>query len=318
MLRSRAAALGACGATAAAGLFFYRQQQSARVPPGSALQPNTSLACPLLSVEPLSADTSRYRFGLPTPQHVLGLPAASHLLAHDSAMVCRAYTPVTLDKFDKGHFDLIVKRYPNGLFSEAFAGLKLGDTMSFRGPVTTLRYEPNVVKTLGMVCGGTGITPMYQIIRTVLSDPSDTTVLRLVYANKSPSDILLWTELEALAAAHPGRLAVRYVVERASGEGAPAGQLAAGLGSSGVHEAGARGRVAVGRVVGADDLVGFLPGPSEARAAVLVCGPAGMLRHLCGEDPSQRGSVGPRQVGGLLGALGYGKQVVEFSDRNLV
>ena len=49
----------------------------------------------------MTADTARFRFELPTPRHVLGLPAASHVMAVDNAMVARAYTPVTLDKFDK-------------------------------------------------------------------------------------------------------------------------------------------------------------------------------------------------------------------------
>jgi|EP01044_Picomonas_judraskeda_P000432 ferredoxin-NADP reductase len=49
--------------------------------------------------------------------------------------------------------------------------MKVGDTMDFRGPVTTLNYEPNAARCLGMIAGGTGITPMYQIIRTVLSNP---------------------------------------------------------------------------------------------------------------------------------------------------
>ncbi len=34
-----------------------------------------------------------------------------------------------------------------------------------------------------MVCGGTGITPMYQIIQNVLGDASDLTRLQLIYNN---------------------------------------------------------------------------------------------------------------------------------------
>jgi cytochrome-b5 reductase len=49
--------------------------------------------------------------------------------------------------------------------------MKVGDSMDFRGPVVTLNYEPNTALCLGMIAGGTGITPMYQIIRTVLSNP---------------------------------------------------------------------------------------------------------------------------------------------------
>ena len=36
-----------------------------------------------------------------------------------------------------------------------------------------------------MVAGGTGITPMYQIIQEVASDPKDKTELYLLYANKT-------------------------------------------------------------------------------------------------------------------------------------
>ena len=35
-------------------------------------------------------------------------------------MVARAYTPITLDRYDKGYFDLVVKRYKGGEFSERF------------------------------------------------------------------------------------------------------------------------------------------------------------------------------------------------------
>jgi hypothetical protein len=41
-------------------------------------QPGRGLSCPLLQVERLNHNTSRFRFGLPTEEHVLGLPAASH------------------------------------------------------------------------------------------------------------------------------------------------------------------------------------------------------------------------------------------------
>ena len=42
-----------------------------------------------------------------------------------------------------------------------------------------------------MVAGGTGITPMYQIIQSVEDDPKDLTSLSLVSFNQSPSDSVL-------------------------------------------------------------------------------------------------------------------------------
>ena len=44
--------------------------------------------------------------------------------------------------------------------------------------------ELEAVKEIGMVAGGTGITPMLQIINAVLRDKSDTTKIRLLFANQ--------------------------------------------------------------------------------------------------------------------------------------
>jgi cytochrome-b5 reductase len=40
-----------------------------------------------------------------------------------------------------------------------------------------------------MIAGGTGITPMYQIIKASVQDPEDKTQLRLIYANVNQDDI---------------------------------------------------------------------------------------------------------------------------------
>lgn len=42
-----------------------------------------------------------------------------------------------------------------------------------------------------MTQGGTGITPVLQVISAVLADPKDKTQLSLIYANQSEEDILV-------------------------------------------------------------------------------------------------------------------------------
>jgi cytochrome-b5 reductase len=63
-----------------------------------------------------------------------------------------------------------------------------------------------------MIAGGTGITPMLQIIRAALKNPADHTKLSLIYANVNPEDILLKQELDGLVARNPGRFKVYYVL----------------------------------------------------------------------------------------------------------
>jgi len=69
-----------------------------------------------------------------------------------------------------------------------------------------------------MIAGGTGITPMYQIIQSSMKDASDKTKISLIYANVEEDDIcespqcqecplmaVLRKELEDLAAKSNGR-----------------------------------------------------------------------------------------------------------------
>ena len=49
-----------------------------------------------------------------------------------------------------------------------------------------------------MIAGGTGITPMYQILQASLLDNDDPTELILLFANRSEEDILLRSELEEM------------------------------------------------------------------------------------------------------------------------
>ncbi|RWW89372.1 hypothetical protein BHE74_00001689 [Ensete ventricosum] len=44
-----------------------------------------------------------------------------------------------------------------------------------RPPIEKLRYSPNMKKNIGMIAGGTGITPMLQVIKAILKNPDDNT-----------------------------------------------------------------------------------------------------------------------------------------------
>lgn len=52
-----------------------------------------------------------------------------------------------------------------------------------------LTRRANLAPHLLMIAGGTGITPMYQIIQSSIKDASDRTKLSLIYANVEEDDI---------------------------------------------------------------------------------------------------------------------------------
>ncbi|RCH78097.1 NADH-cytochrome b5 reductase, partial [Rhizopus azygosporus] len=135
---------------------------------------------------------------------VLGLPIGQHVSVMaeiNGKQVSRSYTPTSSDD-DRGHFDLLVKTYPNGNISRLFSELKLGDELSVRGPKGNFVYTPNMCREIGMIAGGTGITPMLQIIHAIVKNPADKTKVSLIFGNVSEEDILLRKELDEIAQKH--------------------------------------------------------------------------------------------------------------------
>jgi NAD(P)H-flavin reductase len=57
----------------------------------------------------------------------------------------------------------LFKSYPTGNISRVFSELKIGDEMSVRGPKGNFNYTANMCSEIGMIAGGTGITPMLQV-----------------------------------------------------------------------------------------------------------------------------------------------------------
>lgn len=80
-----------------------------------------------------------------------------------------------------------------------------------RGPKGAFVYTPGLVRAFGMIAGGTGITPMLQIIRAIVKNPADKTEINLIFANVNEDDILLKDDLDELAAKH-SNFNVHYVL----------------------------------------------------------------------------------------------------------
>lgn len=99
-----------------------------------------------------------------------------------------------------------------GNISRHFNLLKIGDRIRVKGPKGNFVYTNKLTGHLGMIAGGTGITPMYQIIRSSIWDASDATTINLIYANVNEEDILLRDELEHLHHNSAGRFNIFYVL----------------------------------------------------------------------------------------------------------
>lgn len=283
------------GVSAIALTFFYlipnTGRQSSKAPK-TLLDTTVKYSLALKEKEDISHDTKRFRFGLPSPSHVLGLPVGQHVYLSAKVkgnLVIRAYTPVSSDD-DKGFVDLVVKVYyknthPNypdgGKMSQYLNDLKIGDSIDFRGPNGLLVYNGNgdfairpdkksgatvrQFKHVGMIAGGTGITPMLQLIRSITADPTDHTKCSLIFANQTEKDILLREELEEIRKDHPEQFKLWYTLDKP-----PQGW---------VYSTG---------FVDADMIKSRLPAPAED-VLIVMCGPPPMIQYACLPNLSKLG-----------------------------
>jgi len=213
---------------------------------------------PLIDKWNVSHDTIRFVFGLPHPNSVLGLPTGQHIaIRHevDGKQLARSYTPTSSNK-DRGRLELTVKVYPGGKLTPWMKTLQKGDTVEIRGPKGEMKYHKNLVKQMGMIAGGTGITPMFQIIRRICEDPRDDTKITLLYANKTEGDILLKQKLDEFAEKYE-QFKVHYVLSSP-----PDGWQ------------GGEGRI------NKQMIEEYLPAPAGDDSKVLVCGPDPVSRLL--------------------------------------
>lgn len=242
----------------------------------------------LIKKERLTHDTSHYTFDYGNKDAESGLITASCVLTKyvtaKGNNVIRPYTPVS-DPSQKGTVDFIIKTYENGKMSKHIGELKEGDTLSFKGPIVKWKWEPNQFDSVALIGGGSGITPLWQLLHTIATNPQDKTKVQLFYGSKSLDDIIAHKEIDEVAAAHPDQVKVTYFIDEGADD--PKNNIVHGF-------------------IDKEVLQKSLPGPSS-KLKIFVCGPPGLYKAISGPkvSPTDQG-----EVTGILADLGYTKDNV--------
>lgn len=113
---------------------------------------------------------------------------------------------------------LTIKEKEGGRLSPLLCAVEAGTSLRVAGPYGSFTVEPSVDarRRLLLVAGGVGITPLLSIARTVLAIEGASEIA-LVYGNRSEADVVLASEIEALAQTYGERFRVRRVFD--DGEG---------------------------------------------------------------------------------------------------
>ncbi|KAK4166014.1 hypothetical protein QBC43DRAFT_287353 [Cladorrhinum sp. PSN259] len=191
------------------------------------LSPKIWTTATLTSKIPISPDTKIFTFTLPHPTQALGLPIGQHLMLRLSSQLIRAYTPIS---HSPGAVSILIKiypptsEYPEAGLSHAIDQLPLQSKVDFKGPLGKFVYtapgtcelngKPKGVQKFMMVCAGSGITPIYQVLKTVLAESEDKTECKVLYGNREEHDILLKDELDGLG--HDEKCEVVYTLTKPS------------------------------------------------------------------------------------------------------
>ena len=199
----------------------------------------------------------------------LRLPASD-----TDGFVVREYTPVSTfdDLAARGRLELLIKLYSDGKMSRLLAALSVGSVVEVSRPKPTLSLpELDDDSTLAggthfvLVAGGTGITPMYQLVTALVTRLRENQSARLrvslLNSNHTHADVLLLRELDVLAKEHGDVIHVGHTLT-AEATDVPAGFL--------------RGRI------DAPMLASLLPTCNLEGLArkFIVCGPQPMMDHV--------------------------------------
>ena len=312
--------------------------QATYVPPGQCvLGAEEWTSTTLIRKASCGPATRVFTFSLPDPTRPLGLSTCACILARAMVRgssissggssssgggvrnfnfeeVVRPYTPISTNAM-VGKFELMVKIYPSGRMGQHLDSMAIGDSLDFKHIPFNVKLQYPVLRerrALGMLCGGTGVTPMLQALHCLLDPSSSSSSLRFVsmlYGSRTRGEILAedilssWADLGEEEVGRSGMVdAPSFRCTHVLSEEPPYAPVYV-FPQASSDWAGPRGNIT------AELVQEHMPPPTED-CVLLVCGPPGMEKSIAGSK-GPKGAQG--ELDGHLKALGYtAEQVCKF------
>ncbi|WP_370476608.1 2Fe-2S iron-sulfur cluster-binding protein [Tamlana flava] len=131
----------------------------------------------------------------------------------DKVVHKRAYSFSSNPYTDKD-LKITIKRVEKGLVSNyVHDSLKVGDKLEVDDAAGSFCVEPNKKnkKQYVLFAGGSGVTPMFSIVKSILTEENDSKIL-LIYANQNMDSIIFYDEIKSLESEYPNGFSVEHII----------------------------------------------------------------------------------------------------------
>lgn len=131
----------------------------------------------------------------------------------DNVVHKRAYS-FSSNPFRDKDLKITIKRVDKGVVSNYIHDhIKVGDTLEMDNPAGSFYIEPdkNIKKQYVLFAGGSGITPIYSIIESLLLKEPNSKIL-LIYANQKITSIIFHDDIKNLQKNFPNNFYVEHIV----------------------------------------------------------------------------------------------------------
>jgi|TARA_R110000772_G_scaffold232235_1_gene343561 ferredoxin-NADP reductase len=134
---------------------------------------------------------------------------------HDDQSVRRSYT-IASSPAQRNYIEITVKHAPDGVVSGYLhSEAREGGLLEFSGPAGAFVFTGRECKCILLIAGGVGITPLMSVLRCLLDRAWNGDIF-LLYACRSPADIIFREELDYLQRRH-ANLQVVFTVSQTEG-----------------------------------------------------------------------------------------------------
>lgn len=145
---------------------------------------------------------------LQTDKEVLSMRVAYHILIYDDKGSYKPYSPLYITN---DSIAFAIKVYPTGKISNFVNSKEINDTLTVSELIPTREIKLNEFKNVLLIAGGTGVTPIYQMLYNHIQSGMNTTDFTLLFLNKTPEDVFLQNELEILKKKSNGKLQIIHI-----------------------------------------------------------------------------------------------------------